>query len=411
MPTEPLCVFEHEKLRVGERGFTRTHFKRLLAWNEANGYKYFSAGPSSIKFAQYVGVIQVGDLVIEILPKADATGDEKTWQQALLDMLSLVHDLPLSSTTESHLHKRRSSILDFFFGLYLEDVYGLVRRGLVKKYHHTTGNQAVWKGRLHWPGHLKENLIRKERFHVVHQVYDRDHVLHALLKRALSIIAGTTLDPLLQGKAKDLSAAFEDVDDRLLTTAAINRIKLSRKTEPYARAVRLAQMIVLDHAPDLKGGRSNLIGLVFDMNQLFERVVLKLMRRSASRYPELAISGQDSRRFWGTKTIRPDIVIRRGEEVVQIIDTKWKVPSNGKPSDDDLKQMYVYNLQFGSTQSMLLYPHTATATIVSEAYEEWTWAERRNHGCTMEHIQLFDPKSGNVIRGACDTLLATIART
>ena len=160
MPTEPLCVFEHEKLRVGERGFKRSHFKRLLAWNEANGYKFFSAGPSSIKFSQYVGVIQVDDLVIEVLPKADGSGDAKVWQQALLEMLGLVHELPLTSTTESHLHKRRSSILDFFFGLYLEDVYGLVRRGLVKQYHLTTANQPVWKGRLHWPGHLRENLIR-----------------------------------------------------------------------------------------------------------------------------------------------------------------------------------------------------------------------------------------------------------
>ncbi len=41
-------------------------------------------------------------------------------------MLSLVHDLPLTSTTESHLHKRRSSILDFFFDLYVDDVHGLV---------------------------------------------------------------------------------------------------------------------------------------------------------------------------------------------------------------------------------------------------------------------------------------------
>lgn len=406
MPTEPLCIFEHEKLRVGERGFTQAHFKRLLAWNEANGYKYFSAGPSSIKFSQYVGVIQVGDLVIEILPKADATGDKNTWQQALLDMLSLVHNLPLTSTTESHLHKRRSTILDFFFGLYLEDVYGLVRRGLVKKYHHTTGNQPVWKGRLHWPGHLKENLIRKERFHVVHQVYDRDHVLHALLKRALSIIAETTVDHMLQGKAEDLAAAFEDVDDRKLTTAAINTLKLNRKTEPYARAVRLAQMIVLDNAPDLKGGQSKLIGLLFDMNQLFERVVLKLMRRAAVRFPDLTISGQDRRHFWGGRTIRPDIVIRKGNEVVQIIDTKWKVPGNGKPSDADLKQMYAYNLQFGSASSILLYPGDPVKDQARIAYTSST-VHAHDHGCAMNYVHLFNER-GNVQVSSVAQLLGSL---
>ena len=411
MPTEPLCVFEHEKLRIGERGFKRSHFKRLLAWNEANGYKFFSAGPSSIKFSQYVGVIQVDDLVIEVLPKADGSGDAKVWQQALLEMLGLVHELPLTSTTESHLHKRRSSILDFFFGLYLEDVYGLVRRGLVKQYHLTTANQPVWKGRLHWPGHLRENLIRKERFHVVHQVYDRDHLLHALPKRALSVIQDTTLDPVLQGKAKDLSSAFEQVDDRKLTATVISRIRLGRKTEPYSRAVRLAQMILLDQAPDLTGGRSKLIGLMFDMNQLFERVVLKLMRRSAKRYPELHISGQDKRTFWGGKTIRPDIVIRRGEEVLRIIDTKWKVPTNGKPGDEDLKQMYVYNLQFGSVESMLLYPYTTSVATIRDEFEPWTWADAHDHGCSMDFIELFDTSTGKVDLDACDAMLEQIRHT
>ena len=41
-----------------------------------------------------------------------------------------------------------------------------------------------------------------------------------------------------------------------------------------------------------------------------------------------------------------------------MIDTKWKVldVKNTKPSDDDLKQMYAYNLYWNANKSMLLYP-------------------------------------------------------
>ena len=43
-----------------------------------------------------------------------------------------------------------------------------------------------------------------------------------------------------------------------------------------------------------------------------------------------------------------------------VIDTKWKILDqvNPKPSDDDLKQMYAYNLYWGATKSMLLYPNS-----------------------------------------------------
>ncbi|MCB9163581.1 MAG: restriction endonuclease [Flavobacteriales bacterium] len=406
--TDPIRVYEFEKLAIGDGGFQKAHFDRLLAWNEANGFKYFTAGHKGIRFNQHVGVIQVGGLVIEVLPKADNQGKEEKWQQALLDMLAIVHDLPLTATTDSHLHKRNSTILDFFFGLYVEDVYGLVRRGLVKQYHQRQSNQRTWKGRLYWPGHLRENLIRKDRFHVVHQTYDQDHLLHALLKRALTIVSDTALDPVIQNRAQDLDWAFDEVDDSRLTKAALPRIRLGRKTASYSRAMRLACMIVQDHAPDLKGGHVPLLGLMFDMNKLFERVVLKLMRRSALAYPDLNVSGQDSRKFWEDKTIRPDIVIRRGNEVLQIIDTKWKVPKKGTPGDDDLKQMYVYNLQFGTAQSTLLYPVTEDASPLSGSYMEWDWMDPHRHGCNMAYIDLFDPLTGKVRLDACTALLTEL---
>ncbi len=404
---EPLSVFEHEKLRIGERGFKRAHFERLLQWNEANGFKYFDAGPSSITFAQYVGVIQVGDLVIQVLPKADRDGDTGKWQRALLEMLSLVHNLPLTSTTESHLHKRSSSILDFFFDLYVHDVLGLVRSGLVKQYHRRTGNQLALKGRIHWPGHLRENLIRKERFHLEHQVYDSDHLLHSLLKRALSIVKDTALDPLIVGRVQDVEWAFEQVEHRTLNAASIARLRLGRKTQAYARAMQLASIIVLDHAPDIKGGQTKLLGLMFDMNVLYERVVLKLLQRAA-RNTDLTISGQDSRLFWQRQKIRPDIVVRCGERVELIIDTKWKVPKNDRPADADLKQMYVYNLQYGAKHSTLLYPQVEGAETVASGYAPWSWGQERPHACALEYLDLVGP-TGALNKDCCAPLLERLA--
>jgi 5-methylcytosine-specific restriction enzyme subunit McrC len=402
---DPLSVFEHEKLRIGERGFQRMHYERLLKWNEANGFKYFDAGPNSITFAQYVGVIQVDDLVIQVLPKADRDGDAGKWQRALLEMLGLVHNLPLTSTTESHLHKRSTSILDFFFDLYVHDVHGLVRNGLVKQYHRRTGNQLALKGRIHWPGHLRENLIRKERFHVEHQVYDSDHLLHSLLKRALCIVKDTALDPMIAGRVQDVEWAFEQVEDRTLNAATITRIRIGRKTQAYARAVQLATMIVLDHAPDIKGGQTKLLGLMFDMNVLYERVVLKLLQQAA-RETDLTISGQDSRLFWQRQKIRPDIVVRRGDEVVMIIDTKWKVPKDDRPADADLKQMYVYNLQYGAPRSILLYPSTGSALVGGAQFAEWDWSEAREHQCLLRSIDLFTP--AGTIRKDTDAYLSEV---
>ena len=39
-----------------------------------------------------------------------------------------------------------------------------------------------------------------------------------------------------------------------------------------------------------------------------------------------------------------------------IIDTKWKIIDDNRPGDDDLKQMFVYNLLWDAEKSVLLYP-------------------------------------------------------
>ena len=53
--------------------------------------------------------------------------------------------------------------------------------------------------------------------------------------------------------------------------------------------------------------------------------------------------------------MKPDIILKKGDETI-IIDTKWKIPDGYIPADDDLKQMFVYNLYWSSYKSVLLYP-------------------------------------------------------
>lgn len=67
-----------------------------------------------------------------------------------------------------------------------------------------------------------------------------------------------------------------------------------------------------------------------------------------------------------------------------VMDTKWKVSSNGFPSDDDLKQMFVYNELLGSVLSVLLYPRTSQSFAAGGGYA------RREHGCEQRHVGVLD---------------------
>jgi 5-methylcytosine-specific restriction enzyme subunit McrC len=93
-------VFEHEYLKIGEHDFFEHHWKKLAWYNEQHGGRFFTLTPKGIKFNQYVGVIQVGNLTIEILPKINKKqqdSDKTTWQRILIEMLRCCHFMQIHS--------------------------------------------------------------------------------------------------------------------------------------------------------------------------------------------------------------------------------------------------------------------------------------------------------------------------
>ncbi len=121
-----------------------------MQYNERHGNRFFDVGHNRIHFRNYVGVIQVGNLTIEILPKADKTPEspaqKQKWQRALVEMLRKSGFIRLVSVSDARLRLRSSSLLDIYFESFLAEVEDLVHHGLVRKYRQTRENLPALKG-------------------------------------------------------------------------------------------------------------------------------------------------------------------------------------------------------------------------------------------------------------------------
>jgi len=360
-------VFEHETLglKPNPRGdmVSQGELDRLWAFNDRHGQVYFKGVRNGIQFASYVGVIQVCGLTLEILPKADkvALGDAAAlnrWQKALIQMLKVCGQLNVASVSEANLARRNHSLLDLYIEIFVQEIEYLQHHGLVKQYRLQSGQVRSLKGKLNFAQQIKENLVHAERFFTEHQVYDHDHLVHQILLRALIIVERLHVSPLLVDRIKSLKAAFSGIKEREITSNDFGKVPHGRKFAPYAKAVEVARMVILNYMPDVQGFGDNVLALLFDMNKLWEEYVYRMLYRV--KIAGLEIVAQERQRFWANKEVRPDIVLRRkgpeGVPEVFVIDTKWKLLQRAQPADDDLKQMYVYNLYWGAQRSMLLYP-------------------------------------------------------
>lgn len=365
---ENITVFEHQAIKVGqlfetdqkEVEFTDEHLKLLERFrgdNEDEFFPYYSLIHNGVKFKGYVGVISVGGLQIEVLPKTDNSTEKKgTWRKRLLTMLKAVYKLQAQSPTDASQMLKSSPILDVFLQRFLDEVETLLHMGLIKTYRKESGNRNALKGKLLINKQITKNIVHKERFYVSYTTYDRNHLCNLILYKTLMMIPDVTGNTFIANRAQTLRFEFPELNDVIVTDALFNSIHFDRKSEVYKEAIKIAKLILLNYMPDRLNRRNSVLALMFDMNRLWEEYVYVILRRKLEDYE---VSAQRSKRFWENKTIRPDIVISSKDNngtPLLVIDTKWKCPTDNKPTDADLKQMFVYHFYWQVNNTVLLYP-------------------------------------------------------
>ena len=371
-------VLEHSTLPVGHRQgtaeFRPEHWQRLRRYHETGaGRRYYDVRPDGIRFKHYVGVVQAGDLTIEVLPKADAVPGAVTspdepfdrWRRLLLRMLAEAGLLPRHVLDTALLAEQENNLLDLYLALLLDEVETLLRRGLVKRYRQREGQVKALKGSLLFGPHLARNVVHQERFYTRHQTYDHDHPAQRLLRQALVLLPTLTAHATLRGRAARALLAWPELPLVRATAAVFARLRRGRKLAPYRPALRIARLLLLRLSPDLNSGPEDLIALFFNMNHVWESYLLHTLRRLAPA--GWAVSKPPKCVFWQAagpngfqSRMQPDVLLHHATHGHVVLDAKWKRPEGG-PAEADLRQLFAYAQYYHAARARLLYPQAGHA--------------------------------------------------
>ena len=192
---------------------------------------------------------------------------------------------------------------------------------------------------------------------------------------------------------------FPELSNIRVSETLFSNLKYDRNTQHYKRGVELAKLILLNFSPDIQTGSNNVIAILFDMNELWERYIYRLLSKDQDK-GNYTVSAQQSMSFWENKKIRPDIVYQKeinGENQTFVIDTKWKLIDSNKPGDNDLKQMYAYNMYWDSVKSILLYPKSDQEETSFGKFHKGRGDDENQ--CKLGFIKVWDSnKEGIVLR-------------
>ncbi len=404
-------VFEYQSISIDNQFFTNRHYEKLARFNEKHGNKYFTLGYKKIVFGNYVGVIQVDNLTIEILPKADVlSGDEYKWRNALLSILKSCGYLKVETLSHSKLRIKNFTLLELFLEYFLNEVEKVIHTNFIKDYRFVEGNLPKLKGRILFEKQLKHNLFHKEVFYTSHQIYDHNTFLNIAIKKALITLLNLPINKYLINRSKELLLYFEDSCIEHYNIRGFEKLKFNRHNQHYREAIQYAKLILFKNSPALSSGTNDVLAILFDMNLLFEKFIYSQIKKQEPSFKDiqLSISGQSSRVFWENKTIRPDIVLEYGISNKKriILDTKWKVLQSPNPSDSDLKQMFTYNIHFNSEKSILIYPYTSLSSTRPINFRPSIGLDKK-HYCQLFFLDLFDLE-GNIKKDFANTFLEEI---
>jgi len=398
MNKRTITVFEYESIRVTDinvDSLSRTELEALQRHSGEDGVPYYSLIHNGVKFSEYVGVIQVGKLTIEVLPKIDR-GSKEQWKEILVDMLKKVGPFDVTSTSETSLKVKRNNILDLYLEAFLNQVQIIMHQGLLKKYGKVEANSTSLKGKFLFQKHIVTNIVHKERFFVKYTTFDPNHLLNQLLYKTLHLIKMVNTNQTLSSRVNSLLLNFPEMPDIRVSETTFEKIVYSRKNEHYRQSMLISRLLLLNYFPDINSGRNHVMAIMFDMNLLWERFVYQSLKKYIIG---AQIEPQANKPYWklsGKRSVnlRPDVIILK-DGAKYVLDTKWKLPYGNKPSHADLQQMYAYTKYFDSDHTILCYPG-ADEDFIDGYFHNEGIAKGNDYRCSVIRLKFdinqYDPQ-------------------
>ncbi|MEO7328107.1 MAG: McrC family protein [Minicystis sp.] len=323
--------------------------------------------------AQWVGVVQVPGVQVEILPKVDASEGAADWgtpaRANLLYMLSVSGDIPVRSREVARLVTRKAPLSETLAKIFAERLQEELLRGPERGYQQREENLRSFKGKLLISAQSRSNAAHRERFFCRFEEFSDDTAMNRIFRAACRALLVLTQAPATQDVLRRCLLLLDGASDVEVQDADFNAIAINRQNQRFEEVLRFCRLILGGRTPTIQAGGTRSFSLLFDMNKVFERFVAALLcRYVAPRIEGIHIHPQavKHRRHLmecegsGVLGLEPDILIE-GHGRHLVIDTKWKVLSavkrgRGGVADSDLYQLYAYTRRYESQRSILLYP-------------------------------------------------------
>jgi 5-methylcytosine-specific restriction enzyme subunit McrC len=257
---------------------------------------------------------------------------------------------------------------EVLIGRFLQDLAQVVRKGIRKDYQRIEAQERFLKGQLHTARQLRQSPVKQTQFCIEYDVFNDNRAENRLIHAALISITRVSQYLPNQKLARELRFAFDAVPVSTQIASDFQAWRTSRDMQYYQTLLPWLKLILSQYSPFATANQHAGISFLLPMDKLFEAYVASEIQRGLP--PGYQLKTQSSAKYLATQNgrsmfqLRPDLIIYRGNELLAVLDTKWKLLDQTQPdgkagiAQADMYQLFAYGQKVlnGQGNLVLIYP-------------------------------------------------------
>ena len=288
----------------------------------------------------------------------------------------------------------------------------ITKSQIPKEYQKFEKNLSTYKGQLNISKHIKHNLFDKSKFYCNYRKLTMNTTINQTIRYIYRLLEKKGFGNLLKDIAEyDQILQSFGVESKMVHPKEIQHIRYSKLNIYYKKVMELSSLILKSQSKssDITSSKNDSFSYFLDIAELWENYLLKVLQRNLPEYNiyspnedggEYLLDGKNLEDEY--RQIIPDIIIKKNNKVVAILDAKYKkynqigkfANSAKNPnfvSRDDLYQMCTYMYHYADSDKNVI---GLFISPIEDIGEIKTFSKNKKHkiGVLNLNIEQFDKK-------------------
>lgn len=342
---EPVVLSEYRSVEIGLDRDVAQAIAKAAPHKALTVRPLFEPNRFELSTKSWVGTIDCGSAQVLIKPKV-------SMHNVVAMLVPSIFGVDFEDSTFDY--STTDSLTEAMAGLFANEMTTLLRNGLRLDYRQEEERLTTLRGRIDHRVQCRTPILTPLACRFEEYSIDTEHnrLLKAAVLRMLRMKdIGSGPRAALARTLRHLTGAGDDVP----RAAAILARPLNRLNAHYEKALQLA-CIIIDSSSTSDGvGSSSASTFLVDMNQVFERYMTEMLRRSMPTGVELVEQYSTTLDIAGDVSIYPDLVLRRSGQPFAVADLKYIQPGKETGKNDNLFQIVSYCDALGVDTGTLIY--------------------------------------------------------